>query len=217
MTEAEWLVCADPRKMFAHVKPILLRKYGKGASRKLRLFACAAVRSIWDKLTDERSRNAVSVSERFADGEATARELVSAREAALEARIADPEETQPVRRAAHRAAGWDSIGAAEDTAAELRRIAGAEARQLQCALLRDVFDNLFFAMTIPAHVLAWSDRTIPRIAQGIYEKRRFGDLPILADALLDAGCDDETILSHCRSDGPHVRGCWVIDLILGKE
>jgi hypothetical protein len=55
------------------------------------------------------------------------------------------------------------------------------------------------------------------IAQGIYAGRAFDRLPILHDALLDAGCDDEAILSHCRCEGPHVRGCWVIDLLLGKE
>jgi hypothetical protein len=58
---------------------------------------------------------------------------------------------------------------------------------------------------------------VPKIAQGIYEERAFDRLPILHDALLDAGCDNEDMLTHCRSEGPHVRGCWVVDLILGKE
>ena len=66
-------------------------------------------------------------------------------------------------------------------------------------------------------VLAWNDGTVRRITEGIYEERAFDRLPILHDALLDAGCDNEDILAHCRSAGPHVRGCWVIDLILGKE
>jgi predicted enzyme related to lactoylglutathione lyase len=65
--------------------------------------------------------------------------------------------------------------------------------------------------------LRWNDGTVPRLAQVIYEGRRFDDLPILHDALLDAGCDNQDILDHLRSPGPHVRGCWVIDLILGKE
>jgi hypothetical protein len=65
--------------------------------------------------------------------------------------------------------------------------------------------------------LRWNDGTVPRLAQAIYEGRRFGDMPILHDALLDAGCDDQDILDHLRSPGPHVRGCWVIDLNLGKE
>jgi hypothetical protein len=55
------------------------------------------------------------------------------------------------------------------------------------------------------------------MAQAIYNDRRFSDLPILADALEEAGCTDPDILTHCRGPGPHVRGCWVIDLLLGKE
>ena len=55
------------------------------------------------------------------------------------------------------------------------------------------------------------------IAEGIYEERAFGRMPILHDALLAAGCDDENILAHCRGEGPHVRGCWVVDLLLGKD
>jgi hypothetical protein len=73
------------------------------------------------------------------------------------------------------------------------------------------------ATTIRAEWLAWNDGTVRRIAQGIYEEGAFGRLPILADALLDAGCDDEELIAHCRQPGPHVRGCWAVDLILGKK
>ena len=59
--------------------------------------------------------------------------------------------------------------------------------------------------------------TAVALARQMYESRDFSAMPILADALQDAGCDNEDILSHCRSDGPHVRGCWVVDLVLGKE
>ena len=65
--------------------------------------------------------------------------------------------------------------------------------------------------------LSWNDRLVVRLAQAIYEERRWRDLPILHDALLDAGCDNEDILAHCKSAGPHVRGCWVIDRLLAKE
>jgi hypothetical protein len=58
---------------------------------------------------------------------------------------------------------------------------------------------------------------VRRIAEGIYEERAFDRLPILADALLDAGCDNEELIAHSRSEGPHVRGCWAVDLILGKS
>ena len=56
-----------------------------------------------------------------------------------------------------------------------------------------------------------------QIAQAIYDDRAFDRMPILADALEDAGCMDQTILNHCRQSGEHVRGCWVVDLLLGKE
>ncbi len=65
--------------------------------------------------------------------------------------------------------------------------------------------------------LAWNDGAIPKMAQAIYDDRAFDRLPILADALEDAGCDNQEILDHCRSNGEHVRGCWVVDLILGKS
>jgi hypothetical protein len=94
----------------------------------------------------------------------------------------------------------------------------------QVALLRDVFGNLLRRPPpLPAAILAWSDGTARRIAEGIYEDRQMpegtldtGRLAILADALLDAGCHDEVLIQHCRSEGPHVRGCWAVDLVLGK-
>jgi hypothetical protein len=91
-------------------------------------------------------------------------------------------------------------------------------------LLRDIFGNPFRPPPpLPRAVLAWNDGTVRRIAQAIYQERRMpegaldtGRLAILADALLDAGCDDEELIQHCRSAGPHVRGCWAVDAILGK-
>jgi hypothetical protein len=89
-----------------------------------------------------------------------------------------------------------------------------------CGLLRDVFGNPFHpygpVQLVPAW-LAWRDGTVPRMAQAIYDERTFDRMPILADALEEAGCDDQPLLSHCRGAGPHVRGCWVLDLILGKN
>jgi biotin carboxyl carrier protein len=91
-------------------------------------------------------------------------------------------------------------------------------------LLRCIFGNPFRPQTpLPPAVLAWNDGTVRRLAEGIYEERQLpagtldaARLAILADALLDAGCDDEELIAHCRNEGPHVRGCWTIDLILGK-
>ena len=81
-------------------------------------------------------------------------------------------------------------------------------------LLRDIFGNPFRPVTFSPQ---WRTDTVLALAGQMYESRDFGAMPILADALQDAGCDDEDILLHCRGPGPHVRGCWVVDLVLGKS
>jgi hypothetical protein len=82
------------------------------------------------------------------------------------------------------------------------------------AVLRDVFRHPFNSAAFNP---AWRSADTTGLARAIYDDRAFERLPILADALMDAVCDDEDILNHCRSSGPHVRGCWVVDLVLGKE
>jgi hypothetical protein len=89
--------------------------------------------------------------------------------------------------------------------------------------LRCIFGNPFLPVFIFSAWLTWRDGTIPKLAQSVYDDR---DLPsghlhnhrlaVLADALEDAGCTDQDVLGHCRGEGPHVRGCWVVDLLLGK-
>jgi hypothetical protein len=83
-------------------------------------------------------------------------------------------------------------------------------------LLRDLFGNPFRPVVIAPSWLKWNSATVPKLARAIHDDRDFDRLPILADALEDAGCDNTDILTHCRGPGPHVRGCWVVDLILGK-
>jgi hypothetical protein len=86
------------------------------------------------------------------------------------------------------------------------------------ALIRDIFGSPFRpSLTLPPAILAWNDGTIPKLAQAIYDNRRFTDLPILADALEEAGCTNSDILNHCRQPGEHVRGCWVLDLVLTQN
>jgi hypothetical protein len=85
-------------------------------------------------------------------------------------------------------------------------------------LLRCIVGPLpFRPVSIAPTWLVWNSGTIPKLAQAIYDERRFANLPILADALEEAGCDSADILFHCRQPGEHVRGCWVVDLLLGKE
>ena len=95
----------------------------------------------------------------------------------------------------------------------LQRALNAE-RDAQVLILRDVFHNPFQPVTLDP---AWTTPTVVQLARSLYEERRFEDLPVLADALEEAGCRDAAVLGHCRGPGVHVRGCWVLDLLLGKE
>jgi hypothetical protein len=81
-------------------------------------------------------------------------------------------------------------------------------------LLRDIFGNPFRPVSIDPLFLT---ETVVSLAEQMYESRDFAAMPILSDALLDAGCDNEDVLNHYREPGPHVRGCWVVDLVLGKR
>jgi hypothetical protein len=80
-------------------------------------------------------------------------------------------------------------------------------------LIRDVFGNPFEPVAFDP---SWRAEAVFGLARGMYESRDFTPMPVLADALEDAGCADADILAHCRGPGPHVRGCWVVDLVLGK-
>jgi hypothetical protein len=80
-------------------------------------------------------------------------------------------------------------------------------------VLREVLGNPFHPVAFDAR---WGTADVMGLARGIYEDRAFDRMPLLGDALSDAGCDSDDILGHCRGDGPHVRGCWVVDLVLGK-
>jgi hypothetical protein len=84
-------------------------------------------------------------------------------------------------------------------------------------LLREIFGNPFRWTIIDPIWLSRNDRAVVQLAEGIYQQRAFDRLPILADALEDAGCGDPDMMAHCREPGEHVRGCWLVDLLLGKE
>jgi hypothetical protein len=84
----------------------------------------------------------------------------------------------------------------------------------QSALIRDIFGNPFRPIALDPR---WRSADVVGLARGIYDERAFDRMPLLADALMDAECDDEQVIGHCRSEGPHIRGCSVVDLVLGKE
>jgi hypothetical protein len=97
-----------------------------------------------------------------------------------------------------------------------RDAAPEEARRELCELLRDVFGNPFRPVAFDPAWLGWTGGVVRGLAGTVYEERRFGELPVLADALEEAGCASPAVLGHCRGPGPHVRGCWVVDRLLGK-
>lgn len=88
--------------------------------------------------------------------------------------------------------------------------------QAQAEVVRCIFGNPFRPITIDPASLTWQDATVVKLAEAIYQERAFDRMPILADSLEEAGCTDADILGHCRQPGSHTRGCWVVDLILGK-
>jgi len=215
MTEAEWREGSHPGDMVE-----ALRRQGSG--RKLRLFACACCRypEVWRLLADDRRRTVVETVERFADGHATPEEISAAAYAFPGIRgtghISNPVRINRPNQAARMVLALIGPNAWE-VAAQVVQESVALLGRVRCELLHEVFGDPFGGCVVPPTVLKWNDGTVTKIAQGIYEERAFDRLPILHDALLDAGCDDEELLAHCRSAGPHVRGCWAVDLILGKE
>jgi len=103
-------------------------------------------------------------------------------------------------------------------AGDAARSAAAGEARIQAAALRDILANPFRAApAVDPSWLAWNGGAVAKLAAAIYDGRRFADLPILADALEDAGCADATILAHCRGRDEHVRGCWVVDLLTGRQ
>jgi hypothetical protein len=221
MTEAEWLACSDPEVMFGFLG-------NRASARKSRLFAVACCRQIWHLIKNEDSREAVEISEQYADGLASAKLLRGvAREAAdvaselaweapLMMRTAKWAERDAAHAAAHAARGRLNLHWVVMAVRSAMSFSPDKAKG-QDSLVRDLFGNPFRPVNVDLAWLGWNGSTIPRLAQAIYDERRFGDLPILADALEEAGCDNADVLAHCRSGGEHVRGCWVVDALLGKS
>jgi hypothetical protein len=227
MTEAEWLTCEDPGFMLDHIE-------NKASDRKLRLFAVACCRRMWHLLTDERSRRAVEVTEQYADELASSQAFQAAMESAC--RVDEGQDNgEPTPGTAAALIAYSPPFDAAYTCGTVSVLVdrermknqpdwwakhekeGEEEARRQAPLLRCIFGNPFHpAPVLAPGWLAWNDGAVSKMARMIYDGCRFADLPVLADALEDAGCTDAAILTHCRSGGEHVRGCWVIDLLLGK-
>jgi hypothetical protein len=292
MDESLWVGCVEPTPMLEFLQEV-------AGDRKLRLFACACCRRIWDLITTPCCRTAVEVAERYADGLVSEQDrFIAFAEAIREANgwanccgaidaafsagvsaaafaVAEAETVEnagdavtmaeamfpdfirvPTMIAALDASGgagsaaaawvqaeqerdvWDdeehadwehvvvSVGKNLATAMSIssvtsgtdylevaRKVQEAE-QEVQCDLLRDVFGNPFRPVAFDP---SWRTSTVVSLAQQMYDSRDFSAIPILADAFQDAGCDNAAVLDHCRSSSEHVRGCWLVDLILGKK
>jgi hypothetical protein len=234
MNASEWWMCSAPEGILSWL--------GRSADdRCLRLFCCACCRLIWPLIADEPSRKAVEISERFADGlvsssdlhtaEAAVRGLrcsvaggwlgawAAAESAGSDARVAAAWVPAWAAEAAGEAAARSSVAADESAPAE--EIAAAmwrQQRQLQCALLRDIFPNPFHpSVGLEQDCLRWKNSAVVQAAQASYDRGDCQDLSHLARLLEKAGCNHEDILGHCRASSGHVRGCWALDLLLGKR
>lgn len=215
MTEADWLAASDPWPMI---------KQMNGRPRKLHLFACACCRRFWQYLP-EASQRILLRTEEAADGP---RSRVTSNALCGEAnaiaapvneefqRMTAPTTEDRLRQAGAKAVCYAAIGEPHGASSYFKELDATEAIA-QAELLRDIFGNPFRSMHVEPALLTWNYATVPAIARHIYDDRAFHDLPILADALEDAGCTNADLLDHCRGPGPHVLGCWVVDLLLGKS
>ena len=228
MTEDEWLFCTNVHIMLHFLGATRPDCPWKCSSRKWRLFACACCRHLWHMLADEADRHAIEIAEKYADKQARKQDLKDAHAAAC-ATALDPD-YNPVLKAMGVNASTAALWSAHDAIALVGRYtpervtrnaysrsAEDSENRVQCDLLRCIIGNPFRTPTVDSSWLDWQANTIPNLARSIYEDRAFDRLPILADALDEAGCDNVEILAHCRQSGEHVRGCWVVDLLLGKE
>jgi hypothetical protein len=224
VTEAEWLNAVDPTPMLEFLR-------GRATLRQLRLFACACCRRIWHLLTDERSRILLETAEDYADGGsdlpvATALKRHDAADQAYEifatwfalcfAPASGITDAIAAAREAADAAGYAPTTDFDDdeAAGVIHSVISRAERLAQVELLRDIIGNPFRSVSFDP---AWRTPAAVALARGVYEERRSEDMPVLADALEEAGCTDEAVLAHCRRLGEHARGCWVVDLVLGKQ
>ncbi|OWK44457.1 hypothetical protein [Fimbriiglobus ruber] len=216
MTEAEWLACDDTETLLNFLR-------GRDR-RKLRLFFCALGRRFWDLTKSPLTRSAIEMGERIADGAIAEDEVDRIREelrikrpysSGFEDEVIGNEFRSTVLTTAEHLALTLWVKETRDSGRRaLPRTFRHVVKKQQAEILRDIFGNPFRPVRPGSW---WLTPTVQSLAFGIYQDRAFDRLPILADALEEADCDNLEILAHCRGDGPHFRGCWVVDLLLEKS
>jgi hypothetical protein len=232
VNETDWDSCTDPQVMLA-----FLRHNGKLSERKARLFAVACCRRIWSRIPAGYSRQAVETSERYADGEVSFEELEAAFLAADRVHSRGSWQLDTLD-AARLAAHPETRGLADETAAAAAAAMASGAsgvqdywqryaseRACQFDLLRDLLGPLpFRPLTLPPSVRTWNDGLLQRLAEAAYEHLLLPSgqldperLGVLADALEEAGADAEMVEHLRQPRALHVRGCWALDLALGRS
>jgi hypothetical protein len=222
MNENDWLTSRFPHTMLTYVRP-------RASARKKRLFAVACCRQVERLIRDDRIRAAVEAAEAFAEGTISNSERTRiAASAVFDENYRVSLQASRAHQAARSAIGeisevanaaiFASMSLSIDQSQKETRVGRLIVTMQQhdsliCDLLRDVVNPFFDEAVEPE----WRSKNAVALAETIDRDRSYDMLPILGDALMDAGCTSERLLAHCRSAGPHVRGCWAVDLVLGKE
>jgi hypothetical protein len=177
---------------------------GKASDRKLRLF-CLAVWNLWPGAGwpgAEHKAQKYAEAAAFIDGELSREDI----------------------RARGGNDSWDIYRQSPAKTARIRAVSPAPEHVLpglsaadKAAMLRCLFGNPFRPATLDPAWLSADSRMVPRLAGAIYSGHSFERLAVLADALEEVGCTDAELIGHLRGPGPHVRGCWALDLLLGHE
>jgi hypothetical protein len=215
MTEAQWRACEDSESMVELLRPVV-------SDRKLRLFACGVCRKLVTLVGTGEYVLGLEAAEDYADSGRTKSAMKRYRQALTNRRISLSGGNQPEE---YTALFLGTVAISEKDFRSFPTCLSDLHRDQQGDLLerviraagptiRDIFGSPFRPVTFSP---SWRTDTAVSLARQMYAARDFSAMPILADALQDAGCDNEDVLGHCRGTGPHVRGCWVVDLVLGKQ
>jgi hypothetical protein len=209
MTETEWLECADPQKMLEFLQ-------GNVSERKLRLFACACSRREESALCSI-GFQAIAIAEGMADGQSN-KALRDQTEKAIQ-RLIPNDGTWSM----YSIVCW-ALHIPKGRSYPLEDImpylvgnlvqAGCMSAEKFLSAIHEICGNPFRPLSFNPN---WQTSTVQQLAAAIYQEKAFDRLPILADALEDAGCDSTDLLNHLRQPGEHVRGCWALDLVLGEK
>lgn len=225
MTEAEWNACTETR-------PLLTAAWNRLSDRKAKLIACAIARRLGGDLLDPRSLSAIEAAEDFVEGAGTWAEfarIVGEAGPAWEESQPDLGDWRSDRLGAMVAAGlavWLraaslptllSVWWGRDAALPPDSLRASALVTASADIVRDLIEYPGRRSVCDPAWLGWRDCTLWAMAEAVAEKRRYADMPILADALEEAGCAERALLDHLRGPGPHFPGCWALDCLLDRE